>query len=115
MKLYLSFCASETDIMACGACKIMRKGSKDNCPYREFFGPQDAQKFEKLKCQYKPKLMREMLSDPNTTKEDRERLLQEWYALVNAKGKEKQAVSSSSKNEKKELQASKCQAASSMN
>ena len=33
--------------------------------------------------------------------------------MVNAKGKEKQVGSSSSKNEKKELQASKCQAASS--
>ena len=99
--------------MACGACKIRRKGCKDNCPYREFFGPQDAQRFQKLKCQYKPKKMREMLSDLNTSKEDKERLLQEWYDLVNAKGKEKQVGSSSSKKEKKELQASKCQAASS--
>ena len=99
--------------MACGACKIRKKGCKDNCPYREFFGPQDAQRFQKLKCQYKPKKMREMLSDLNTSKEDKERLLQEWYDLVNAKGKEKQVGSSSSKNEKKELQASKCQAASS--
>ena len=99
--------------MACGACKIRRKGCKDNCPYREFFGPQDAQRFQKLKCQYKPKKMREMLSDLNTTKEDKKRLLQEWYDLVNAQGKEKQVGSSSSKNEKKELQASKCQAASS--
>ena len=79
--------------MACGACKSMKKGCKDNCPFREHFGPQDAQKFEKLKCQYKPKLMREMLSDPKTTKDDKERLLQEWYDLVNAKGKEKQAGS----------------------
>ena len=99
--------------MACGACKIRKKGCKDNCPYREFFGPQDAQRFQKLKCQYKPKKMREMLSDLNTSKEDKERLLQEWYDLVNAEGKEKQVGSSSSKNEKKELQASKCQAASS--
>ena len=99
--------------MACGACKIRKKRCKDNCPYREFFGPQHAQRFQTLKCQYKPKKMREMLSDPNTTKEDKKRLLQEWYDLVNAKGKEKQAGSSSSKNEKKELQASKCQAASS--
>ena len=34
-------------------------------------------------------------------------------ACVNAKGKEKQAGTSSSNNEKKELQASKCQAAAS--
>ena len=90
----------------------MQKGCEDNCPYKEFFGPQDAQKFKKLKCQYKPKLMREMLSDPNTTKEDKEGPLREWYACVNAKGKERQVGSSSSNNKKKELQASKCQAAS---
>ena len=113
MTLYLSFCASETDFMVCSACKIMKKGCKDNCCFVEFFRPQDTEKFQKLKLHYPVKLMREMLSDANTTKEDKERLLQEWYACVDAKGKEKQAGSSSSKNEEKELQASKCQAASS--
>nr|POF02692.1 hypothetical protein CFP56_38159 [Quercus suber] len=98
--------------MACGACKNMKKGCKNDCPFREYFGPQDATKFKKLKCQYKPKVIGEMLSDPNTTKEDKERRLQEWYACVNGKGEEKQAGLSSSNNKKKELQASKCQAAS---
>ena len=99
--------------MACAACKIMKKGCKDNYCFTEFFGPHDTQKFRKLKRHYKPKLVREKLSDANTSKEDKEQLLQEWYACVNAKGKEKKAGSSSSKNEKKELQASKCQTASS--
>nr|POE45010.1 hypothetical protein CFP56_61401 [Quercus suber] len=103
MTLYLSFCASETDIMACAACKIMKKGCKDNCCFAEFFRPQDSEKFQKLKLHYPVKLMREMLSDANTTKEDKERLLQDWYACVDANGKEKKAGSSSSK----------CQAASS--
>ena len=57
----------------------MKKRCKDNCPYREIFGLQDAQKFQKLKCQDKPKLMGEMLSDPNTTEEIKWPL-QEWLA-----------------------------------
>ena len=110
---YLSFCASETDIMACGACKNMRKKCKDDCCFAEFFAPEDANMFGKLKPQVSVKFMRQTLSDVNTTKESKKQRVQEWKARVNAKGKEKQAGSSSSKNEKKELQASKCQAASS--
>ena len=110
---YLSFCASETDIMACGACKNMRKKCKDDCCFAEFFAPEDANMFGKLKPQVPVKLMRQTLSDVNATKESKKKRVQEWKARVNAKGKEKQAGSSSSKNEKKELQASKCQAASS--
>ena len=46
--------------------------------------------------------MREMLSDANTSREDKERLLKERYACVDAKGKEKQAGASSSNNEAQE-------------
>ena len=91
----------------------MKTKSEGNCCFAEFFGPQDAQKFRKLKRKYKPKSTKKMLSDANTTEEDKERLLRDWYACVDANSIEKQAVSSSSKNEKQELQASKCQAASS--
>ena len=31
MTLYFSFCASETDIMACTVCRIIRKRCTDNC------------------------------------------------------------------------------------
>ena len=83
--------------------------------------------------------MREILTDANTEK-FKERVIKGWYACINAKGKEKQVGASSSNNkkgsqtvpcetckalpskknlstqnslaEKKELQASKCQAAS---
>ena len=109
---YLSFCASETDIMACGACKNMRKKCKDDCCFAEFFAPEDAEMFQKLKLHVTVKFMRQTLSDVNTTKEFKKQCVQKWKARVNAKGKEKQAGSSSSKNEKNELQASKCQAAS---
>ena len=113
MTFYFSFCASETDIMACGACKNMRKGCKDNCCFAEFFAPEDAEMFQKLKLYFPVKVMRAVLSDANTTKEYKKQCVQEWKAEANAKGKEKQAGSSSSKNEKKELQASNCQASSS--
>ena len=99
--------------MACAACKIMKKGCKYNCCFSEFFPPQDTEMFQKLILHFPVKLMRETLSDANTTKEEKKQFVQQWYASVNAKGKEKQAGSSSSKNEKKELQASKCQAATS--
>ena len=102
---YLSFCASETDIMACGACKY-------DCCFAKFFAPEDAEMFGKLKLHFPVIFMRERLSDVSTTKEYKKQCVQEWKARVNAKGKEKQAGSSSSKNEKNELQASKCQAAS---
>ena len=62
----------------------MKTKCEGNCCFAEFFGPQEAQKFRKLKRKYKPKSMRKMLSDANTTKEDKERLLRDWYACVNA-------------------------------
>ena len=69
MTFYLSFCASETDIMACGACKNMRKKCKDDCCFAEFFAPEDAEMFGKLKLHVSVKFMRQTLSDVNTTKE----------------------------------------------
>ena len=110
---YLSFCASETDIMACGACKNMRTKCKDDCCFAEFFAPEDANMFGKLKPQVSVKFMRKVLSDTTTTKEYKKQRVQAWKAEANAKGKEKQAGSSSSKTEEKELQASKCQTSSS--
>ena len=111
MTLYLSFCASETDIMTCAACKIMKKGCKDDCCFTEFFPPQDTEMFQKLKLHFPVKVMRAMLSNANTTKEAKKQHVQKWCDFINAIGEEKQSGSSSSKNEKKELQASKCQVA----
>ena len=57
--------------------------------------------------------MRATLSDDDISDEDKKVLIEKWYVCFNAEGKEKKAGLSSSKNEKKELQASKCQASSS--
>ena len=89
MTFYFSFCASETDIMACGACKY-------DCCFAKFFAPEDAEMFGKLKLHFPVTFMRERLSDVSTTKEYKKQCVQEWKARVNAKGKEKQAGSSSS-------------------
>ena len=35
MTSYSSSCASETDIMACAACRIMKKGCKADCPFAD--------------------------------------------------------------------------------
>ena len=80
MTLYSSSCLSETDIMACAACRIMRKGCKDNCPFAVFFGPQDTEKFLTIKRLYPVQDMREMLRNANTTEEEKQQRLQEWYA-----------------------------------
>ena len=113
MTFYLSFCASESDIMACAACRVEKARCKDDCCFAKFFPPQDTAIYKELKRHFSCKFMRTVLSDPTTTKEDKKERVQEWKAEVNAKGKEKQAGSSTSKTEKKELQASKCQASSS--
>ena len=113
MTFYLSFCASESDIMACAACKVDKRGCKDDCCFAEFFPPQDTAIYKKLKLHFSVKFMRKVLSDTATSKECMKQRVQEWKAKANAKGKEKQAGSSSSKTEKKELQASKCQTSSS--
>ena len=76
MTLYLSFCASETDIMTCAACKIMKKGCKDDCCFAEFFPPQDTAIYKELKLHFSFKFMRTVLSD-TTTKEDKKERVQE--------------------------------------
>ena len=113
MTFYLCFCASETDIMACAVCRIIHERCKDNCCFEKYFGPQDVEKFQKIrKNNYSVKFMRAKLSDDDISDEDKKGLIKKWYVCFNAKGKEKKAGLSSSKNEKKELQASKCQACS---
>ena len=114
MTFYLSFCASETDIMACTVCRIIHERCRDNCCFEKYFGPQDEEKFRKIrKNNYSVKFMRSTLSNDDISDEDKKGLIEKWYVCFNAEGKEKIAESSSSKNEKKELQASKCQASSS--
>ena len=80
MTLYSSSCLSETDIMACAACRIMRKRCIDNCPFAVFFGPQETQKFLTIRRFHPVREMREMLRNANTTEEEKEQRLQEWYA-----------------------------------
>ena len=114
MTFYFSFRASETDIMACAVCRIIHERCKDNCCFEKYFGPQDVEKFQKIrKNNYSVKFMRAKLSDDDISDEDKKGLIEEWCVYFNAEGKKKKAWSSSSKNEKKELQASKCQASSS--
>ena len=84
MTLYSSSCASETDIMACAACRIMKKGCKADCPFADFFGPQDAERFLTIRGLYTVQEMRNLLRDANTTREDKERRLQEWYEAADA-------------------------------
>ena len=79
MTLYSSSCLSETDIMACGACRIMKKGCNADCPFAHFFGPQDTERFRTIKRLYSVQAIRNLLRDPNTTREDKEHRLQEWY------------------------------------
>ena len=113
MTFYLSFCAFESDIMACAACKVDKRGCKDDCCFAEFFPPQDTAIYKKIKLHFSVIFMRKVLSDSTTTEEYKKQRVQEWKAKANAKGIEKQAGSSSSKTEKKQLQASKCQTSSS--
>ena len=80
MTLYSSSCLSETDIMACAACKIMKKRCTDNCPFADFFGPQDTERFLTIRALYTVQEMRNLLRDANTTREDKKQRLQEWYA-----------------------------------
>ena len=111
MTLYLSFCTSETDIMACTVCKIIKKKKKciDNCCFEKYFGPQDKEKFLKIrKNNYSVEFMRAKLSDDDISDEHKKGLIQKWHVCFNVKGKEKKAEASSSNGEKKELQASKC-------
>ena len=82
MTFYFSFCASETDIMACGACKNMRKKWKDDCCFAEFFAPEDAEIFGKLKLHFPIIFMRKVLSDASTTKEEKKDHVQKWKGLV---------------------------------
>ena len=114
MTFYLSFYASETDIMACTVCRIIHERCKDNCCFEKYFGPQDEEKFRKIrKNNYSVKFMRATLSDDDISDEDKKGLIENWCVYANAEGKKEKAGSSSSKNEKKESQASKCQACSS--
>ena len=106
MTFYLSFCASATDIMACDVCRIIHERCVDNCCFKKYFGPQDEEKFQKIrKNNYSVKFMRATLSDDDISDEDKKGLIEKWYVCFNAKGQEKKAGSSSS--------ASKCQASSS--
>ena len=84
MTLYSSSCLSETDIMACAACRIMKKGCKADCPFADFFGPQDSDRFRTIIGRHKVQEMRNLLRDANTTREDKERRLQEWYEEADA-------------------------------
>ena len=99
--------------MACAVCRIIHEKCEDNCCFKKYFGPQDVEKFQKIrKNNYSVKFMRATLSDDDISDEDKKVLIEKWYVCFNAEGKEKKAGLSSSKNEKKELQASKCQACS---
>ena len=87
MTFYLSFCASETDIMACAACKVDKRGCKDDCCFAEFFPPQDTAIYKKLKLHFSVKFMRKVrkaLSDTTTTKEYKKQRVQAWKAEANA-------------------------------
>ena len=72
--------------MACAACRIMKKRCTDDCPFADFFGPQDTERFQTIRrrntCTVQE--MRNLLRDANTTREDKERRLQEWYEEANA-------------------------------
>ena len=52
MTLYSSSSASETDIMVCAACRIMKKGCKADCPFADSFGPQDTERFLTIRGLY---------------------------------------------------------------
>ena len=80
MTLYSSSCLSETDIMACAACRITRKRCKDNCPFAVFFGPHDTEKFLTIRRFHPVQDMRKMLRNANTTEEEKEQRLLEWHA-----------------------------------
>ena len=104
MTFYLSFYASETDIMACTVCRIIHERCKDNCCFEKYFGPQDEEKFRKIrKNNYSVKFMRATLSDDDISDEDKKGLIENWCVYPNAEGKKEKAGS----------QASKCQACSS--
>ena len=70
--------------MACAACRIMKKRCTDDCPFADFFGPQDTERFLKIGRLKTVQKMRNLLRDANTTREDKERRLQEWYEEANA-------------------------------
>ena len=70
--------------MACAACRIMKKRCTDDCPFADFFGPQDTERFLTIRVFKKVQKMRNLLRDANTTREDKERRLQEWYEAADA-------------------------------
>ena len=70
--------------MACAACRIMKKRCTDDCPFADFFGPQDTERFRTIRRLKTVQEMRNLLRDANTTREDKERRLQEWYEVANA-------------------------------
>ena len=84
MTLYSSSCLFETDIMACGACRVMKKGCNADCPFADFFGPQDTERFRTIRGRHGVQKMRNLLRDANTTREDRERRLKEWHEEADA-------------------------------
>ena len=80
MTFYLSFCASETDIMACAVCRIIHGKCEDNCCFEKHFGPQDVEKFQKIrKNNYSVKFMRATLSDDDISDEHKKGLIERWY------------------------------------
>ena len=88
MTFYFSFRASETDIMACAVCRIIHEKRKDNCCFKKYFGPQDVEKFQKIrKNNYSVKFMRATLSDDDISDEDKKVLIEKWYVCFNAEGK----------------------------
>ena len=49
-----------------------------------FFGPQDTERFLTIRGLYTVQEKRNLLRDANTTREDKERRLQEWYEAADA-------------------------------
>ena len=70
--------------MVCAACRIMKKVCKADCPFADFFGPQDTERFLTIRGLYTVQEKRNLLRDANTTREDKERRLQEWYEAADA-------------------------------
>ena len=80
MTFYFSFRASETDIMACDVCRIIHERCVDNCCFKKYFGPQDVEKFQKIrKNNHSVKFMRATLSDDDISDEHKKGLIERWY------------------------------------
>ena len=62
----------------------MKKRCTDDCPFADFFGPQDTERFRTIRRLKTVQEMRNLLRDANTTSEDKERRLQEWYEEADA-------------------------------